>query len=502
VRSIIMDLLGDIGTNDQLIATRTENELLKAKVESLSKQVSDLNLQVAVLQAEVEIYREEARSSAATVDRSSSNRCFEGGVTKEEGSESQQQHSLVFQLPSSRNDFCCTPKQVVSDLHGNANPTCVACLADSSGKNILVTGGADSTVRFTPVDCTAEAVVTSNSASVVVGLSAPVVCMAAVENVALTSVPWDMIVAAGTMDGHVHCAVYSNRSRSIEIAEVYHSSLTVNCVLKKHDKYVSALSWSRRCCFHSANATPKPGHFLASASSDGTVHIFFVFESDSCSDAEEGKLQIQNVESLYFDNAITCLCFTNYNGSDMDNGIVLYAYVRNTPHLKVIRIPTNDDSTSCIISTLHLNASLLDDHVSFAVLDLKISFDEAYFALACDNHCHLIVDNRIASNPQPLATIVRKLYGHTADCYSRPVVAWSHEGQYLYCNTQNESKLCTYSIASGKLLEECNIDEKGPEQQLGHVRPIKDLCSLPNRNLVVTTSFDRNTILWTPRAAL
>jgi WD40 repeat protein len=483
-----MDLLGDIGANDQLIATRTENKLLKAKVESLSKQVQDLALQVAVLQAEVEIYRDEARNSGTSREGSSSSRAPDNGIAS--GS-TEGQPPFVFQLPSSRDSYCSTPNQVFPDLHGNANPTCVACPSDPSGSTILVTGGADSTICFTRIVGTEDDPTTASTPTLV-HLSAPVVCMGVIEH----SAPFDIIVAAGTMDGHVHCAVYSNRAPGLDIPRTFDSSVTVeDSVLKKHGKYVSAVSWSRRCYFQSTNATHKFGCFLGTASSDGSVHVYFVPESDSCTIGS--KLQIQHFESLYFDDAITCLCFTNYTGSGMDNDIVLYAYVRNTPHLKVIRIPTKEGSTSCIISTLHLNATLLDDHVSFAVLNLKISVDEKYVAAACDNSCHLILDNRFSSNPKPLATIVRKLFGHTADCYSRPVVAWSTDGQYIYCNTQNESKLCIYSIASGELLEEQGSD--GPGRQLGHVRPIKDLCSHPTKKLLVTTSFDRNTILWVPR---
>jgi WD40 repeat protein len=471
-----MDVLGDIGARDQLIATRTENQLLKVKVETLTQKVDDLTLQVAVLQAEVELYREEARhSTTSTVERASSYR--EDGILKKD------EAPFVFQLPSTRHSYCSTPQQVFPDRHGRANPTCVACPTDaSSGTTILVTGGADASICFTPM--ADPGLPTTTSSPTLVHLSAPVVCLDAMEYVA----PWDIVVAAGTMDGHIHCAVYS--SHSAETARTYASSAEES-VLKKHGKYVSAISWSRRGSFPSAGATSKEGRFLGTASADGTVHIYFVNESD------DSKLQMQHVESLYFDDAVTCLCFTNYTGSGVENDIVLYAYVRNTPHLKVIRMPTSEGVSSCTITTLHLNASLFDDHVSFAVLDLKRSANEKYVAAACDNHCHLILENRIAPHPKPLANIVRKLYGHTADAYSRPVVAWSHDGHYVYCNTQQESKLCIYSIASGALLDETVSDTSG-----GHARPIKDLQSHPHKKLLVTTSFDRNTILWVPREEL
>jgi WD domain, G-beta repeat len=549
-----MDLLGDIGTQDQLIATRTENAVLKTKVDQLKQQVQDLTLQVAILQAEVEIYRDEARNSTSTmtttilssavVDTTGFTTDPNQNLAKNDSMMTSQQEPLtIFQIPAiaTKHNYCSIPQQKISDLHGNANPTCVAVLSGSvttddtpRDRTILVTGGADATVRFLPMDSTdcLETVHTTPNA-VVMELSAPVVCIATIRNGPLdyddvnsTPVWFDQIVAAGTMDGHVTCMVPSNVDTGINsktsllstevtssnIATIHDSSSSIDSVLQKHDKYVSSMAWSRRCCMDNTTIN-KFGYFLATASADGTIHIYTVSEHDSSRTKhdEERKLQIQHVESLYFDGAITCLCFTT--NTSIDNDIILYAYVRNTPHLKVIRMPTNEGSPSCRITTLHLNASLLDDHVSFAVLDIKTSFDEKYVALACDNHCHLILDNTISPNQQ-LAKIVRKLYGHTADCYSRPVLAWSYNGQYIYSNTQNDTKLCIYSVASGKLLLEdganyehdnnnnvASSKDRATQQQPwgGHVRPIKDLYSHPYKNLLVTTSFDHHTILWKSR---
>jgi hypothetical protein len=199
--------------------------------------------------------------------------------------------------------------------------------------------------------------------------------------------------------------------------------------------------------------------------------------------------------------------------------------------------PSNEGSGGCAISTvLHLNTSIHDTHVSFAVLDIKMSYDYKYMALACDNHCHFIIENSTCGTSgnsggsssdsvvRP-AKIIRRLYGHVADSYSRPIVAWSCNNQYIYCNTQNDTKLCIYSIASGKLIndDDTTTDQKhhwdnnnnhdSPAhhrtnttdttstntavQSTSHVRPIKHLCSHPYQNVLITTSFDHNTIVWT-----
>jgi WD40 repeat protein len=322
-------------------------------------------------------------------------------------------------------------------------------------------------------------------------------------------------------------------------------------VLKKHDKYVSSISWIYIDDDDIAQENKSCTSWLATSSADGTIHIYTVTATTTGMDEQVHRppstsvskgvaLTIQHMESFYFDHPVTCICYAK----DLvnNNGIVLYAYVRNTPHIKVIRMPsffttpmtTNAENGACSISTvLHLNTSIYDTHVSFAVLDIKMSYDYKYLAVACDNHCHFIIENKCNIESQPggrrtgtsqmnpntppsvqTANVLRKLYGHVADSYSRPIVAWSCNNQYIYCNTQNDTKLCIYSIASGKLvMQNDNEDDdvhhrtaatnsdistkEEPPPPPPHVRPIKHLCSHPYQNILVTTSFDHKTIVWT-----
>ena len=149
--------------------------------------------------------------------------------------------------------------------------------------------------------------------------------------------------------------------------------------------------------------------------------------------------------------------------------------------------------------------------MSFAVLCLKASPDGRYLAAATDTSRHIILEVSSAataatsSNNAGGGKILRNLYGHSADCYSSPVIAWSANGQYLYSNTQDNSNLLVYEIASGKLIDPNSTSSTTTEQQRDmtvqqqHHRPIKDIFSSPGSDLLVTTSFDRKTVIWFPK---
>ena len=569
-----MDLLGDIGTNDQLIATRSENEVLKQTVAKLTQQVQDLTIQLTIAQAEIDIYR----SSSSSNDNPSTVTSNDA-VSSSAADIFQYNSETLIGINNNINNamnYCHIPKHILSNLHENSNPICISMIFASSDDDdddnhsehnlhtiTIVTGGADSTLRWTR--CSPNTIHHTNShvndtspttTTVVYDqLTAPVVCTTTntkevkkygnvvFQNTNTTLL--DSYVVVGTMDGHVtllHCS-NENEDSGYQPEIVMDDSSSLSqlteervAVLKKHDKYVSSISWiyvDDDTTVHHPQENESCTSWLATSSADGTIHIYTVTavstaddvnHQPSSSSSKVVQLKTRHIESFYFDNPVTCICYAK---DITNNDIVLYVYVRNTPHIKVIRMPlsrpnTENSDTCCTISTvLHLNTSIYDSHVSFAVLDIKMSYDYKYLAVACDNHCHFIIENSCtvesqrggrsnATNTAPpsiqQAKIIRKLYGHVADSYSRPIVAWSCNNQYVYCNTQNDTTLCIYSIASGKLLDDHSstqsddhTTEHPPPSQQPHVRPIKHMCSHPYQNILVTTSFDHKTIVWTPQ---
>lgn len=72
------------------------------------------------------------------------------------------------------------------------------------------------------------------------------------------------------------------------------------------------------------------------------------------------------------------------------------------------------------------------------------------------------------------------------DSFSQPKVAWSYNGQYVFGNTQDESCVCVWDVASSTIVKRLE----------GHSQPIRALYSSPRSDTLVTTSFDKLTKIW------
>jgi hypothetical protein len=320
-----------------------------------------------------------------------------------------------------------------------------------------------------------------------------------------------VVIAAGLMNGRVVLVTVSTRpTLTLSVQEVAVSLSPP----PRHSKYVTALAWSTNTNSNSNNSNLyNDAVWLASGSADGTIHVSTVQQStvehndDDDDDHDDDDTRITRVtathcKSLHFDEAVLCLCWCHGT---------IYAYVRGTPHLARIQIPTEKSSSSSspsqdyVITKFHLNAHPLDDHVSFAVLNLQPSPNGRFLAAATDANRHVIVD-------VSLQRIVQNLYDHDADAYSSPKVVWSTNGLYLYSNTQHDARLLVYEIASGRVVATLNNSAPSSAPTTAttstatttttpsspvHVRPIKDLYSATTQtNMVVTVSFDRNLVAW------
>ena len=80
------------------------------------------------------------------------------------------------------------------------------------------------------------------------------------------------------------------------------------------------------------------------------------------------------------------------------------------------------------------------------------------------------------------------MYNHWIknDGFSQPKIAWSKNGKYLYGNTQEDSKICVWDIASTEIVKWLE----------GHTNPIRDMQSSSLTETLVTTSFDKKTHIW------
>jgi len=426
-------------------------------VKELSLQNRMLTAEKAALEAEVEIYRKEAAlpnfSSIAL-----------GNKSMEVDNDGASKNNNTAFLKSGNGIFCQNPDVVLSKLHGSANPLTVALSPDET---VLVSGGADGSlnlVQWGAVDtANGNAIAAKYTCRVTPDFTAPVIC------VAVAPPNW---IAVGGMDGSVALVTY--RSSGPQLTARRHAASLGR--FQAHRKYVKAVKWSPN------------GRTLATCSADGNIHLYTVERGtmmddgggdDNDDDDEDNSVRVQHRQSFHLPGPVECLCFAS--------DTVLLAHARGTAVLTQFDLTDDEGAVTEInLNTNHANEALPNggfaDHVSFTVLDLQISPCGQFLALATDCHRHMVLDLHRAGAPQ-----VRNLYGHQADGFSSPVIAWSANSQYLYGSDQHQAVVWVYDVAASKIVSQL---------QRAHTRPVKALFSSPRTNTLVTTSFDRETVVW------
>ena len=224
----------------------------------------------------------------------------------------------------------------------------------------------------------------------------------------------------------------------------------------KFTKYVRCLAFS------------PTAPILVAASADGTVMILKLLNIQ-----DSGEVSVEIVHKLHLSGTPESICFSAC-------GVTLFCYIRDTPYLTLF-----DLSKNCGISKINLNKGNagavggFEEHVSFAVMDMALSPNGKFLALATDTSRNIVLD--IATGKQ-----IRNLYGHANDAYSNPKVAWSSSGQYIFGNTQEDGSCCIWDVASSSIVKRLT----------GHKSPIRGLFSSTFTDTLVTTSFDKQTKIW------
>mmetsp|Transcript_19808 Transcript_19808/g.25500 ORF Transcript_19808/g.25500 Transcript_19808/m.25500 type:complete len:436 (-) Transcript_19808:107-1414(-) len=432
-----MDLLGDLGTDDQLTSARAENVVLHQKVKELTVRVKALSIENESLKAEVEIYRKEV--AVPTFSKLALGQEMEG---VEEATGGGDDFVRAGNGIYPKKNEVSAPK-----MHGVSN---ISACALSPDDVVLATGGADSTLRLLPWGA-AEGAMDVES---VVKQAASVQCSAPVISVAFSPVLRN-VLAVGCMDGSVGLVYYqsSGGSNSITLATSFVP------LEKKHVKYVRKVAWS-----------PNQNIFV-STSADGCIYMYKVEKkADLMEDDDTPKLEVTLVESFHLTGAVEACCFSEDK---------LICYVRGTPHLTFFDLSNDMKQTLINFNQQEGTAAGgFSDHVSFAILDLR-PYKNQYLAAATDASRNIILDLKTGK-------VLKNLYGHSNDGFSQPKVCWSQSGQYLLGNTQDASVVCVWDIASQQIVQRLE----------GHSSPIRDMCAGNTMDILVTTAFDKRTSLW------
>lgn len=422
-------------------SARSEIRVLQEKVKDLSGRVKVLTVENESLKAEVEIYRAEAAAAAAPGTLSNTETKTDEYATAKESSLSDLFVRAGRGVYPNRNEITW------KNVHGASNNLAVALSPDET---VVASGGADKTLRLI-FSATEETTDTTARLE----LSAPVISVA----FASATTALKHVLACGCMDGSSYLVQYTveNEGGRSVLKITNHSALP-----NKQNKYVKTVSWS-----------PKEG-LLATSSADGTVHLYRIQKEGLDSLTLAPKYGVQLVESLHLQTAIEALSFT------ADNQLLCYA--RNTPHIAAFDLGKDMAQTKINLNKASsATAGGFDEHVSMAVMDLNVSnsTNHACWLAATDTARNFVLDAR--SNK-----IVRNLYGHANDGYSQPKAVWSSNGQYVLGNTQDESVVCVWDVASQQLVDRLS----------GHGAPVRDIYSSPTSDAVVTTAFDKTTRLW------
>jgi WD40 repeat protein len=420
--------------------------VLQQRVKELAGRVKVLTVENEALKAEVEMYRKEAASRGPASGESGSSLAGSAHDADDDGGGGDDDAFVV----SGNGVYPRRKEATLSRLHGSANPLCAALSSDDT---VLATGGADRSWRLTQWGAAAAADAEEGeevpvTAAASISCEAPVICTA-------FSPVVKGVCAAGTMDGSVLLASYETTGGRLSM----HAAAATTTKDHKHGKYVLAVAWS----------PTEP--LVASASADGTVHVYRVSKEMKFDTGDMRPVVTSSVvQTLHLPGAVETVTFTQ------DNKLLCYA--RGSPYLHSF-----DLGKEFAVERIRLNDATagFGDHVSFAVMDLSVSpAHEKYVACATDTSRNMVLDLRTGRQ-------VRNCYGHRNDGFSQPAVAWSLSGQYLLGNTQDESAVVVWDVASSKIVERLSDH---------HTSPIKDLYSSPTTNTLVTTAFDKHTHIW------
>ena len=348
--------------------------------------------------------------------------------------------------------------KTIENAHDNTNVLVVR----SDQTNLIASGGVDFCVRVFSS--------TTNTQLSSIKLNAPIL-----------SIDWCPIktnrkryLAVSCMDGSLHLLTY----------EVETNKIILTCSSSKHhDKYVVAIKWNSE------------GNFLATASHDHTA-ILFSFNS-KCEDEKKCWNDVfTRVQRFCLESAVEDVAFVMRRNSKKESLIIAE---RSSVYLHIV------DVTSFHIEDMNVNERD-DTHLSFSILSVVPSPDGSMLCLATDSDQLVVLDshsgNQIckfererrrilvfrAQNLLLLRTSSNTgtLVGHKCGQYAQASVCWDPSGDYIYSNSQKDSGIYVWSLATQRVVK--RLSE--------HTKQVRSIDMNMVERSLVSGSFDKSIHLW------
>eukprot|EP00935_MAST-01C_sp_MAST-1C-sp1_P000845 g845.t1 len=337
--------------------------------------------------------------------------------------------------------------------HDSMNLLCVSFVNSS----ILASGGVDRAVRV--ANWSGQEALGSET------LSAPVL---ALDSIVREDGQTEILAAC--MDGSHHVLAFNGSAAQGE-------RLTVIQSFKDHTKYTIAARWSG--C----------GAVFATASHDKTVGIYKRVEEGGKKAADgEAAGPFAKLQTFYFNGCAEALVFLPYAMSWGSGSAAVDESGDGSKPQWTLMVSARDDNYFHFVDGRSLEKTRMnmneggDDHVSYTVMDLALSPNGKYVLAATDKHRHILFRPGAAEK-------LRNFYGHTADSFSQPRVAWDPTGKYVFSNSQKDGLVYVWDVASEKVVAKL----------AGHTATVRGIsCCVDDEGQAVlaSASYDKSIRLW------
>ena len=316
---------------------------------------------------------------------------------------------------------------IIENAHGSSN---VLVVKFNLSTSLIASGGVDFFVRVFSSQATKKYEELSS-----IKLSAPVL--------ALDWCPTSSnLLAASCMDGSLHLLTY----------EIETNKLVLKCSSKKHhDKYVVAIRWSSN------------GKYLATASHDHTAILFSLNPHISMEKKKEWDEIFTRVQRFCLESAVEDVTFITMNKKEN-----LIVAERSSVYLHVVDLNT--------LQIKDMNVNERDDtHLSFSILAVVPSPDESMLCLATDSDQLVVLES---SSGKHICTLV----GHKCGQYAQPSVCWDSSGDYIYSNSQKDTGIYVWSLATQRVVK--RLSE--------HTKQVRSIDMHMSSRRLVSGSFDKS----------